>query len=435
MSNKAKATAETNVVKSALVPKLRFPEFRNAPEWEEKYISDIGDVITGNTPSTSQSQYYGGKWHFVSPADISDNRYIEITKTTLSDKGFAETRHVKENSTLFVCIGSTIGKVAQNKVECATNQQINSIVPNADYSHGFVYSLMELHSKHIANIAGNHAVPIINKSAFGDIRIRLPRLPEQQRIADLFSSLDELIAAQALKVETLEAHKKGLMQLLFPAEGETTPKLRFPEFRNAQVWGERELGTMATKVGSGITPTGGDTNYKTEGRPFVRSQNVGWGKLLLSDVAFIDEQTHRSFNSTEIKISDVLLNITGASIGRSAVADSRIAGGNVNQHVCIIRVKQGELNPTLLNQFLISKRGQKQIDSFQAGGNRQGLNFVQIRSFKIPLPPTEDEQRKIADCLSLVDELIAVQAQRVEALKAHKRGLMRQLFPVPEVVK
>jgi type I restriction enzyme S subunit len=161
----------------------------------------------------------------------------------------------------------------------------------------------------------------------------------------------------------------------------------------------------------------------------VRSQNVGWGELILNDVAFIDEETHQSFDSTEIKVSDVLLNITGASIGRSAVADLRIVGGNVNQHVCIIRAKQEELNPALLNHFLISERGQKQIDSFQAGGNRQGLNFAQIRTFVIPLPPTEHEQRRIADCLAFLDDLINAQTQKLAALKTHKKGLMQQLFP------
>lgn len=216
----------------------------------------------------------------------------------------------------------------------------------------------------------------------------------------------------------------------YPEEGRgLVPKLRFPEFRDTGEWDELELGPLTTKVGSGITPTGGDKNYKTEGRPFVRSQNVGWGELILNDVAFIDEKTHRSFDSTEIKVSDVLLNITGASIGRSTVADSRIAGGNVNQHVCIIRAKQDELNPALLNHFLISERSQKQIDSFQAGGNRQGLNFAQIRSFKIPLPPTENEQRRIADFLASLDELITLEAQKLDTLKTHKKGLMQQLFP------
>ena len=207
------------------------------------------------------------------------------------------------------------------------------------------------------------------------------------------------------------------------------PRLRFPEYRNVPGWDVRELGLMTSKVGSGITPLGGEKNYKTKGRPFIRSQNVGWGEFLLDDVAYIDEQTHRTFDSTEIQEHDVLLNITGASIGRSVVADLRIAGGNVNQHVCIIRVKSSDLNPVLLNQYLISDCGQKQIDSFQAGGNRQGLNFAQIRSFEIPLPPLEREQQKIADCLTSLDDVIAAQGRKVEALKAHKRGLMQQLFP------
>lgn len=208
-----------------------------------------------------------------------------------------------------------------------------------------------------------------------------------------------------------------------------TPRLRFPEFRDSWEWEDRELGSMTNKIGSGITPLGGDKTYKLSGRPFIRSQNVGWGHLLLDDVAFIDEEAHASFDGTEILPDDVLLNITGASIGRSAIADARIIGGNVNQHVCIIRVKRGELKPILLNQFLISERGQAQINSFQAGGNRQGLNFAQIRSFKIPLPPTVKEQTEIADCLTSLDACVVAQGRKVEALKAHKRGLMQQLFP------
>ena len=117
------------------------------------------------------------------------------------------------------------------------------------------------------------------------------------------------------------------------------------------------------------------------------------------------------------------------SIGRSAVADARIEGGNVNQHVCIIRVKPDELSPCFLNQYLISHDGQKQIDSFQAGGNRQGLNFEQIRLILIPLPAVFTEQQKIADCLSSLDELIAAETQKLDALKIHKKGLMQQLFP------
>lgn len=286
----------------------------------------------------------------------------------------------------------------------------------------------------VANAAGS-GVQNLNADIIKSLPICCPELPEQQKIADCLRSLDALIAAQARKVDALKTHKEGLMHELFPREGETQPRLRFIEFHDAEEWGAGELGAKTSKIGSGITPAGGDTNYRQSGRPFVRSQNVGWGELLLEDVAFIDEETHSSFSATEIRALDVLLNITGASIGRSAVADERIVGGNVNQHVCIIRVKPTELDPLYINQYLISPMGQKQIYSFQAGGNRQGLNFAQIRSFSIPRPPTVAEQKRIADCLTSFDDIITAQSQGFEALKTHKRGLLQQLFPSAEALE
>ena len=110
-------------------------------------------------------------------------------------------------------------------------------------------------------------------------------------------------------------------------------------------WRVEHLGDLTEKVGSGITPRGGERVYKKEGRPFLRSQNVGWGKLLLDDIAYIDEATHETFLDTEICSEDVLLNITGASIGRSAIANHQVTGGNVNQHVCIIRTNRNDLYP------------------------------------------------------------------------------------------
>ena len=192
-------------------------------------------------------------------------------------------------------------------------------------------------------------------------------------------------------------------------------------------WEVSRLSQETSKIGSGITPTGGEKVYTTQGRPFVRSQNVGKGYLLLDDLVFIDEAVHGTFVGSEIRQGDVFLNITGASIGRSAVADERLVGGNVNQHVCILRVVQPRLDSVFLNRFLLSKAGQKQIDSFQAGGNRQGLNYGQIGSFLIPLPPLP-EQKAIAQALSDIDDLI----QSLERLIAKKRDLkqaaMQQLL-------
>lgn len=398
------------VTKTA-VPRLRFPKFQQVQEWEIKPLGELLRIGSGRDYKhlgTGPIPVYGSGGYMLS---VDDYLY-DGESACIGRKGTI-------NNPIFLT-----GKFWT--------------VDTLFYTHSFKGCLPRfvfLHFQLIDWLKHNEAggVPSLSKSNIEKIEVAVPDLTEQQKIADCLTSLDEVIAAQGHKVEALKAHKRGLMQQLFPREGETRPRLRFPEFRNAPEWREAALGPLTSKVGSGVTPRGGDANYKAHGRPFVRSQNVGWGLLLLDDIAFIDESTHASFLGTEIMESDVLLNITGASIGRSAVADERISGGNVNQHVCIIRVKRDELDPVLLNQFLISERGQEQIDSFQAGGNRQGLNFAQIRSFQIPLPPTLDEQQRIADCLSSLDTQIIAETHQLAALKTHKQGLMQQLFPVPEV--
>ena len=202
------------------------------------------------------------------------------------------------------------------------------------------------------------------------------------------------------------------------------PNLRFPEFTGE--WKKCIIGELTTKVGSGVTPRGGEAVYKSEGHPFVRSQNIGLGHLILDDIAYIDEDTHQRQKNTELQLDDVLLNITGASIGRSALVNQQIVGGNVNQHVCIIRANK-KLIPSFLCNFLLSQYGQKQIESFQAGGNRQGLNFEQIKSIKIGLPSVE-EQKKIADLLLLIEQRITTQNKIIEDLKKLKSAISERLF-------
>lgn len=192
-------------------------------------------------------------------------------------------------------------------------------------------------------------------------------------------------------------------------------------------WSRINLGDKAIKIGSGITPTGGEHIYKQSGRPFVRSQNIGDGHLLIQNIAFIDDETHKSFQSTEVKIGDVLLNITGASIGRCATANHHVHGGNVNQHVCIIRPNTKELDSEFLKYFLLSSIGQRQINSFQAGGNREGLNFGQIRSFTL-LCPSLKEQKAISAALIDVDSLINNLQQLISKKRDIKQAAMQHLL-------
>lgn len=187
-----------------------------------------------------------------------------------------------------------------------------------------------------------------------------------------------------------------------------------------------KLREISKKIGSGVTPRGGSESYQSHGIPLIRSQNVLRGRLDISDVAFIDRATHSKMHSSVVRPSDVLLNITGASIGRSCVVPDTVQDANVNQHVCIIRLHEGN-DPDYISYFLNSYLGRKQIWSFQGGGSREGLNFEQVGGIKLPLP-SENEQRKIAEILRTWDEAI----EKLEALRdagtSRKKGILQYLF-------
>ena len=425
------------------VPKLRFPEFQDEGEWEEKRLDEMFDFqSTANNSRADLSN--AGNTFYIHYGDIHTkfHQYIDFSKDTIPkipSRLYRNATFLKNGDLVIADASEDTEGIAKAVEVRGLEHGVNAISglhtillrdSRQNYVNDFKGLLREIETvkKQIKRLAVGVKVYSVSKTVLKQVLLPLPSHPEQQKIADCLSSIDELITAQTQKLNTLKTHKKGLMQQLFPAEGETLPKLRFPEFQDAPEWEKNLLDSKVIKVGSGITPRGGDKNYKNNGRPFVRSQNVGWGVLLLDDVAYIDEQTHATFPSTEIENGDVLLNITGASIGRCAVADYRIKSGNVNQHVCIIRLKAEELTPEFLNQYLLSQYGQKQIDSFQAGGNRQGLNFAQVRSFVIP-HPYRDEQIKVAQFLSSIDDLITAQTQKLATLKTHKKALMQQFFP------
>ena len=175
-----------------LKPRIRFKGFTEA--WEQRKLGDLGEIITGTTPSTNEQDNYGGTYLFVSPADIQENRFINKTITTLTLKGFDKCRKIKENSIMFVSIGSTIGKVAQNSNVAVTNQQINSMVVDEKYDNNFIYSMLENKSDDIKKQASTQAVPIINKTNFSNIDCYITtNYIEQSKIGDSLLKIDNLI--------------------------------------------------------------------------------------------------------------------------------------------------------------------------------------------------------------------------------------------------
>lgn len=205
--------------------KLR-PRYEDAPElykesklgwipmeWEEMNIDSIGEIITGSTPPTARSEYYGDKFLFVSPADIQDNFYINETGKKLTQSGFDICRKLPEKSICVVCIGSTIGKMALLDKEGCTNQQINSVVCfNSDLSTYFFYAMLFYNEPQFRRETGLQAVPIVNKSQFSEFLVPITEKTEALKIAERLNSIYTKIQTEQTYLQKMQLLKKGLME-------------------------------------------------------------------------------------------------------------------------------------------------------------------------------------------------------------------------------
>jgi len=200
--------------------------------------------------------------------------------------------------------------------------------------------------------------------------------------------------------------------------------LRFPEF--SEEWIKTNLGDVARKVNSGKTPLGGEVTYSSEGILFIRSQNVNNDKLELENSVFISDEINNGMQNSIVKPNDILLNITGASLGRSCVVPANFTIGNVNQHVCIIRLYE-KFNPRFLQPIFSSNKGQNIFLSLQTGSGREGLNFESIKRIQLYFPSLP-EQNKIASFLSLIDERIQTQSKVITQLESLMQGIREKIF-------
>ena len=211
------------------------------------------------------------------------------------------------------------------------------------------------------------------------------------------------------------------------------PKIRFKGYE--EDWEQRKLSDITLKIGSGKTPSGGKNAYVDDGIPLIRSQNINNDRVDLEDIVFIDEETDNSMENSRVFTDDVLLNITGASIGRSAVYRGKDKA-NVNQHVCIIRPTK-DFDSDFIQLNLASNFGQKQIDASQAGGGREGLNFQEIGKMSFMFPSNQ-EQMKIGVYFNHIDYLITLHQRKCEETKKLKKYMLKKMFPqngkrVPEI--
>ncbi len=260
-------------------------------------------------------------------------------------------------------------------------------------------------------------MPRVNwPTQLAQFNIPLPPLPEQKRIA---AYLDASCAA----IDAAVAAKRGQVEILDMLRSAA----RHKAFTNDD-WPFERVKDIAQKIGSGITPEGGASNYPEDGIPLLRSQNVHFNGLQLDDVAFISKDTHHEMSGSQLKSRDVLLNITGASIGRCTFVPDDFGEGNVNQHVCIIRGNH-RINHRFLAMFLASPMGQGQILSSFTGASRQGLSHKELGLISIPLPSI-DVQHAVIVALerqeSIQNQVRTNIERQIETLLAYRKSLIHE---------
>ena len=385
--------------KKAVVPRLRFPEFRDAGPWEVKRLGDVCSTYSGGTPSSSHKEYYGGNIPFIRSAEIDS----EVTELHITEAGLlnSSAKLVRKGDILIALYGANSGEAAIARIDGAINQAILCL--RSQFNHHYIlnYWLLMKHIiilRYLQGGQGNLSGEIVRS-----IEMPFPTLSEQQKIADCLSSLDEVIELQAKKLEVLQAHKKGLMQQLFPREGETTPRLRFPEFHDAGPWEVKRLGELIETV----TPSKKlqTADYLSEGRYPIIDQSLapiaGWTD---------DESAVIREHLPLIVFGDHTCVIKIVSVPFCQGADG----------IKILATKR-EVDPYFLYEFLLAF-------PIQQKEYRRHFSILKQKAVRFPKIQT-GEQQKIADCLSSLDELIELQAKQLEALQTHKKGLMQQLFP------
>lgn len=386
-----------------LIPDLRFPEFVNKGAWAEKAINDIA---ISQSSSVALNKLILKESGF--PVYGADSIVGYIDKFQQKDIYVSIVKDGSGVGRLNLCVkeSSVLGTLAYIKSKDAT-----------EYNIIWIYYL--LNTIDFTKYIKGAGIPHIYFTDFKEERIAVPTPNEQQKIANCLSSLDQLITSQKEKLELLKNHKKGLMQNLFPQEGETVPKFRFPEFENDGDWEEKKLGdignpSMCKRIFKEETSANGKNKI-----PFYKIGTFG-----KEPDAFISKEIYEEYKSkfSFPKKGEILISASG-TIGRLVVYDGEPAFFQDSNIVWISNNEQNVLNTLLY--YIYSLLNWQTSD----GGIIKRLYNADLKNMDISFPKNKIEQNKIASCLSSLDDLISSQTDKIEKLQAHKKGLMQGLFP------
>lgn len=413
----------TKKSKTPLTPKLRFPEFRDKGEWEELPLHACFSHIRNGFVGTATPFYVDGGVPYLQGKNVKKGR-IDPTGLITVSKVFHEKQkksQLQRDDIVMVQSGH-VGECAHiDDAYMGANCHALIIMTPRERQHSpcFVHCFgSDYGAALIAQITTGNTIKHILASGMKALIVRTPPLIEQQRIADCLSTLDDLISAEGRKLAALRAHKQGLMQQLFPQPGQSQPRLRFPEFRNAPEWTVKKAGALFSQ-------------RKAKGEPGLPlySVTIADGMVLRSsfDRNFYDIK--KAASNKNVRKGDIAYNMMRMWQGACGVAPEDCL---VSPAYVVLKPKQGVYPDFFFSLFKL--HGSLHLLTVYSHGltlDRLRLYFDDFAAMPLVVPQYEEQQR-IAACLTTLDTRIAAQAAKIDALKIHKRGLMQQLFPAPE---
>jgi type I restriction enzyme S subunit len=404
----------TKEKKKTMTPKVRFPEFRDAGDWEEKTLGDkeIALFVKEKMPFEKLTLE-----SYISTENLLPDYAGTTTASKLPPSG--SFTKFKSGDILISNIRPYLKKVwVADKVGAASNDVI-VIRGGAAVSETFLSFLLKNDSfiNYVMEGAKGLKMPRGDKSLMEEYRIVFPNKPEQQKIASTLTSLDDLITAQSEKIKALQAHKKGLMQQLFPAEGERAPRVRFGEFEGSGEWdfmnGDEVFNQISNKSHNSDLP--------------ILAITQEYGAIPRDEIDYSVIVTAKSVESYKVvDIGDFIISLRSFQGG---IEYSNYKG--ICSPAYIILRKKIDIEDIFFKyyfktDFFIQDMS-KNIEGIRDG---KMVTYKQFSDLLLPIP-SKNEQQKIASTLTSLDDLITTQHEKLEALKMQKKGLMQQLFPNP----
>jgi type I restriction enzyme S subunit len=429
--------------KEKLIPSIRFPDFNNEEEWDIEELGVLSEIVRGGSPRPIEdyftSDVNGLNWLKI--ADVpSDSKYITQTKVKVKKEALSSTREVSSGD-LILSNSMSFGRPYILKITTCIHDGWIAIrkISNKtfeDYLYYFISS--ESSQSYFQTNAAGAAVKNLNAEIIKLLPIYLPKnKKEQQKIASCLSFLDEIIATHSQKLNLLKDHKKGMMQNLFPQEGEKVPKYRFKEFENDGEWVEKKLNYYLELL-TDFEANGSFADVKANVNVFDEP-NYAWyvratdleKKSNSDSIKYVDEHSYNFLNKTKLLGGELLITKRG-EIGKVYMYKPfKELPATVAPNLYLLKLNE-KAEPKFFYFHFTNTIGNQSLKRLNASSTIGALYKDDVKNISVFVPSLK-EQQKIASCLYSLDALITAQTERIEQLKLHKKGLMQGLFPKIEI--